>query len=316
MRFLTSFLTILIFFVVLAGVGFYFTREYLLYRGTENFKKEVLVLRSSSSSACNNKVKDLLGVTNENGTPSIQIRFTSDTKYLMEVICPGYAFDPVVLQQGELDSFVSKVPGSSGILLGTARTGLELVVFKDIQKKVSELFGREIPYIQKTRSVVLENSDFIVVQPGETLGSGPLTSCEGYGYQCCQAETQIGVGNKIEGLQSCEKTCFSSCASRPYVLSFTSNPFFNVKDRSVEIKSGESIDFSYVIDQGTSESVQVFLDYGDGRSDQSLEKNGMLSHSYQCVDECEYTAQIEVTDAAGVESAWTQTSHITVKVTQ
>jgi hypothetical protein len=125
------------------------------------------------------------------------------------------------------------------------------------------------------------------------------------------------VGNKIDGLQSCEKTCYSACASRPYVLSFTSNPFFNVKDRSVEIQSGESIDFSYVIDQGSSKSVQVFIDYGDGSSDQSLEKNGMFSHSYQCEgDMCEHTAQIRVTDAAGVESAWTQTSHITVKVMQ
>lgn len=316
MRFLSSFITILIFVLILSGVGFYFTREYFLFRGVENFKKSVLILQRSNTAACANNTADLLGVVNPEGQPRIQIRFTSNTEYLLEVICPGYEFDPIVLEQKELDTYVTKVPGASGIVLGSDRTGIELVAFKGIQETVNQWLGREFPFIQKSKPVVLENNGFIVVQPGETLGSGPRTSCEGYGYQCCQMESQLGVGNKIEGLQGCEKTCFSSCTSRPFVLSFTSNPFFDVKDRSVQISPNESIDFSYVIDTGASDSVQVFLDFGDGSSEESLEKNGMISHTYQCeADRCDYTAQMKVTDAAGVESAWTEVSQIKVVVT-
>lgn len=317
MRFLSTFLSLFVFTLVLVGVGFYFTREYFLYRGVENFKKQVLVLRKSNSVACDTKSPDLLGVINPSGQPKFQLRFTSDTEYVLEIICPGYEFQPIVLQQGQLDKYVSKVPGSSGIVLGEGRTGIELVVFKGVQNMVDGWFQRHVPYIQKTGRVVLENSQFIVTQSSDDLGAGPITSCQGYGYQCCAPETQIGVGNKIDGLQGCETTCYSSCASRPFVLSFTSNPFFDVKNRTVQISSGESIDFNYVIDEGSASSVQVFMDFGDGNSEQSLEKNGLFSHSYQCAQgRCQYTALVRVTDSAGVESAQTPTSVITVVVTQ
>ncbi|MDQ5951768.1 MAG: hypothetical protein QG639_1049 [Patescibacteria group bacterium] len=317
MRFLTSFLSLLIFFLFLSGVAFYFTREYFLYRGVENFKKAVLVLQKSrGGQECESKNQDLLGVVNTGGEPDVHIRFLSDTDYILEVVCPGYEFDPIELEQRSLDTYVTKLPGSSGISLGAERTGVELVVFKGVEQKVNQWLSTDWNFIQKKFPVVLESNAFVVSQPGEELGSGPLTSCEGYGYQCCQSDTHIGQGSKIEGLLGCENNCFSSCASRPYVLSLTSNPFFDVQNRTVTISSGESIDFSYVIDVGTSPSVQVLLDFGDGVSGQSLEKTGMMSHTYECpADSCEYTAQMSVTDSAGVESAWTPVSRITVVVT-
>lgn len=317
MRFLTAFLSILIFVLFLSGVAFYFTREYFLYRGVENFKKSVLVLQKSrGGTECQAKTADLLGVINPNGEPNVHIRFLSNTDYILEVVCPGYEFDPVELETRTLDNYVTKVPGSSGITLGAERTGVEFVVFKGLQEKINLWLNTNFSFIQKKRVVVLENSQFVVAQPGEDLGSGPLTSCEGYGYQCCQSDTHIGEGAKIEGLLGCENNCFSSCASRPFVLSLTSNPFFDVQNRTVTISSGESIDFSYVIDASTSQSVQVLLDFGDSDSGQSVEKTGIMSHVYQCAsDSCEYTAQMSVTDEAGVESAWTPVSRINVIVT-
>lgn len=317
MRFLTSFFTIFAFILVLMFVGFYFSREYLLYRGTENFKKTILVLRRSNATVCNEQAADLLGVNGSTADPTIQLRFISSTDYILEVICPGFEFDPKTLSEHTLDSFVTKVPGSSGILLGEQRSGVELVVFKDLQVKVNELFGRNIPYIQKTRTVALENNDFVVVQPGESLGSGPITSCEGFGYQCCQADSQIGAGTKIDGLPGCEKTCYNSCARRPVVLSFTSNPFFDVSNRTVQLSPNESVDFSYVFDEGSPGATQVFIDFGDGSSDQSLEKIGMFSHTFACAaGVCDYTVQLRATDANGVESVQTSVSEIKVNVAE
>lgn len=317
MRFLTSFLSIFIFSLIVIGVGFYFTREYILYRGVENFKKSVLVLRRSNASVCNTTSPDLLGVMISDAQPTIQLRFTSDTEYILEVICPGFEFDPKTLETKELDNYISKVPGSSGILLTEQRTGVELVAFKNVQEMVNSWIGRELPFIQKSKTVALENNNFVVVQPGESLGTGPVTSCEGFGYQCCQVDSQIGVGNKIEGLPGCEKTCYNSCQRRPMVLSFTSNPFFDIQTRALTISANESVDFNYVIDTGITASSQVFIDFGDGRSDQSLEKTGTFSHTYQCAveDSCEYTAQIKATDTNQVESALTSVSQIKVVVT-
>ena len=314
MRFVTSFITLFIFILIIVASEYYFTREYFLYRGVENFKKTILTVQKSNTTVCSTR-EDLLDTLPVEGQPTVQLRFTSDTEYLVEILCPGYQFDPVLVMQGELDRYVSKVPGSSGILVGEDRTGVELAVFKNVHKQLSDWAGRDVPFIEKSKKIIIENGAFIVAQPEDELGSGPITSCEGFGYQCCQLESQIGIGNTIEGLQGCEKTCFSSCASRPFVLSFTSNPFFDVKTRIVEISDGESIDFSYVVDPGESDAIQVFVDYGDGSSDQSLEKNGMFSHIYNCpADECEYSARMTVTDSAGVESAWTPVSLITVKV--
>lgn len=304
------------FVIFLLGVGFYFTREYFLYRGVENFKKTILVLqRGNAANECQKRVDDLLGVVNTDGEPRVHVRFVSNTDYILEVICPGYEFDPISIEEKRLDTYLAKVPGSSGISLGAERTGVELVVFSRLQQTINQWFGQDIPFIQKSQAVVLENNQFVVHQPGEDLGSGPLTSCEGYGYQCCQSDTHIGAGSKIEGLLGCESNCFSSCQSRPYVLSLTSNPFFDVQNRTVTIKSGESIDFSYVVDPGSATGVQVLLNFGDGGSDQSSDTTGMMSHIYSCAtDECRFTAQMSVTDSAGVESAWTAVSRIEVVV--
>ena len=314
MRFLTSLVSILIFLLLVLGTGLYFTREYFLYRGVENFKKQVLTLRKAGSSACTNKA-DLLDVVADNTAPVSQIRFTSDTEYVLEVVCPGYTFAPIILGKGKLDRFISKVPGTSGILLGEARTGVELAAFADVQKQVNTWLNRNFPYIEKTKSVVLENNQFIVVQSNEDLGAGPIASCEGFGYQCCQPDSQIGVGNNMPGLVGCEKTCYSACASRPVVLSFTSNPFYDIKDRTVRISGNESVDFAYVIDPGAAKSGSVLLDFGDGKSDQASELTGLLSHSYTCASSsCQYSAVLKAIDNVGVESAQTQISQIRVIV--
>lgn len=316
MRFITSLLTISIFLLVLLGVGFYFTREYFLYRGTENFKKQVLILRrANAAQLCQSKSVDLLGVGGDGSEPTKQIRFLSDTEYILEVICPSYSFDPITVSENELDRFVQKVPGSAGLLLNRNRTGVELIAFSSLEEQMKEWFGRDIPFVSKTRPVVLEDNDFIVLQPGETLGASPLGSCEGYGYQCCEIESEIGQGEQINGLQGCEINCYTSCRKRPLVLSFTSNPFFDVSDRSVQIRSGESVDFGYLLDPGAIDDVTITLDYGDGESETLTETNGQVAHTYTCLaDACQYQARLSVVDAEGVESADTSVTKILIRV--
>lgn len=306
--------------LVVGITGFFLTREYFLYQGVENFKKSVLVLQRTqkeAASLCQAKIPDLLNVNTADQTSKLQIRFTSSKDYVLEVLCPTFQFAPVVVQEKSLDMFVTKTPGASGIVLGPDRTGVELVVFERLQKEVNELLGTNFPYISKSKPVVLEGNNFIQITPAEDLGSGPIASCEGFGYQCCQPETHIGVGDKLDGLPACETTCYSQCVKRPIVLTFTSNPFFDVKTKTTTVSPGETVDFSYLVDPGDSDTIQVELNYGDGETQMMVEKNAMGSHVYNCeLAECTYVAKIRATDQWGIDSADTSVSRITIKVEQ
>lgn len=317
MKLLTTFISIVVFVLFLSGVAFYFTREYFLYRGVENFKKSVLVVKrnASASTACADKAPDLLGVIDSDTQPVTQLRFISSTEYVAEVLCPGYSFDPNTISQQSLDDYMTKLPGSSGLLLGTERTGVELAVFQQLQKEINTTLGTNFTFIQKNRSVVMEGGSFVTSLPDEDLGVGPIASCQGFGYQCCQSDSQVGVGDPLLGAVGCEQSCYSSCIQRPVVLSMNTNPFFDVKTRTLNIRSGESVDFAYVLDTGASETVQVIMDYGDGMSENSTEKTATLSHVYNCAaDACEYQATLIATDAFGTQSAITPISQLQIRV--
>ena len=317
MKILGTFLSVSLFFLLVLGVGFYFTREYLLYRGVENFKKSVLVVRKNNtgSSACAAKAPDLLGVNTSGADIITQLRFTSSSEYVAEVLCPGYSFDPIILDSKELDTYVTKVAGASGIVLGPERTGIELAVFEELQNRINSALNTNFQFIQKNSTVVMEDNQFVVLLPGEDLGTGPATSCEGYGFQCCQSDSQVGVGEPLLGTATCEKSCYSSCVRRPIVLSMNTNPFFDVQTRTLTVNSGESVDFGYVVDTGASETVQVVMNYGDGVTEDSIETSATLSHIYNCpTDFCEYQASLVASDSWGITSADTQVSRLQVRV--
>lgn len=316
MRFIATFLTISLFVVFLAGVGFYFTREYILYRGVENFKKSVLVLqRNNPTSICAEKSTDLLGVGPESASHVVQVRFTSDTEYVSEVLCSGFSFDPYVIETRALDSFVTKDSGSAGILLSAERSGVTLTAFKDLEDEINQVFKTNWTFIGKSRTVVLENNDFVLAQPNEDLGVTPVSSCEGFGFQCCDVDAEQGVGDPLKGVTSCEQSCYSSCVRRPLVLSLNSNPFFDVTTRVVSVRAGESVDFGYVIDPGVSKNLQVIVDFGDGSTEESTEATATVSHVYSCPSgSCEYIVSVRASDAMGIQSTMTAVSQLKVEV--
>lgn len=317
MRFIASFLTVSLFVVFVLVIGFYFTREYVLYSGVQNFKKSVLVLERTgrSSTICSEKGTDLLGVGDGSAGSVAQIRFTSTTEYILEVLCAGYTFDPITLEKKQLDQFVTKSSGTAGIVVGTERSGVELTAFQSVEDEINSAFKTNWRFIHKSNAVVFENNDFVVLQPGEDLGVSPVSSCEGFGYQCCDVDAQQGVGEALQGVTSCEQSCYSSCVRRPLVLSLNSNPFFDVATRIVSVSAGESVDFAYVIDAGSVKSLQVVTDFGDGTTEDTTETTATVSHVYSCpTDVCEYVVSVRAADAWGIQSTMTAISQLKVQV--
>lgn len=315
MRILKLFFSAIIFFVIITIVGFFIAREALLFWGTSKIKNSLATLsqarnRDSFAAQCKQ-----LGSTYVGGEELVtyRLRFLSSDEFLLEAVCSQFSQDPILIEQVDLPQFVSKVPGTSGFILNSRQSGIELQVFSDEINKIASLIKIDLSSLLRVKSLVAEDGVIVSVGQNESVGSGPITSCGGYGYQCCQDVSQTGVGDKIVGLADCEKNCYSSCVTRPIILSFNSNPLFDPRLRTLEATSGDTVEFTYVVDSGNASSVVGILDFGDGKKLPISGLAGQSSHTYTCnKNSCEYIVRLVLEDNWGVESSDTNISKIKI----
>jgi len=300
MRIVSLIIKALIFIGILAGGSFLIAREVFLLQGVSRLENSV------------KKTKELTGAPsqyydqckkkgNARGTLSqtaFQLRFTSSTEYQVEVVCPQFPSDPIIIKKEILPRFVTKVPGSSGFIWEEYNThSVSLQIFGRNQTVYTEFGG-------------VKNT--IGVTP---LDPGPITTCGGLGYQCCQAETTMGQGELVSRVSDCRKSCYASCQARPVVLSFNTDPYLDIKTRTTHLAKGEDIMFSWVAEAGEGLTVSGTIDFGDGQTQNFVDLMGSLSHSYSCAElSCYFKAQISITDELGVESANTGITGIGVRI--
>lgn len=317
MRIIKLLFSAIIIFFIITVAGFFVARESLLFWGTSKIKNSLGTLTLSKSRDSFISQCKQLGSTFVNGEDIVtyRLRFLSSNEYLLEAVCSQFSFDPILMEQVVLPSFVTKVPGTSGFLLSSKPNGIELQVFSEEINKISEAIKIDLSSLLRRKTIIAEEGVIISNANEALLGGGPVTSCNGYGYECCQDVSQTGVGNKITGLVDCEKSCYSSCATRPVVLSFNSNPLFDPKARSLTTSSGGTVEFTYVADAGKATTVGGILDFGDGKKLPISGLASQSSHTYTCTKaSCEYTVRLVLEDNWGVESAETNISKIKIIV--
>jgi hypothetical protein len=300
MRVLKFFLTSLFIFLVLIGAAALITREVLLGLGVNEVKASMSELQAISRNAT-----EYVRQCRQKGTPagdniitSLQLRFTSATQYQTEVICSQFPLDPIIVRSKELPLFVHKRPGSTGMMWGEELSGVGL-----------EVFGRK-------RDVIVNNRVITTAQAGKnTFGTFPPSTCSGYGNMCCQAETAEGVGESFAGVTDCPRTCYSACISRPVILSFATDPFPEDQTRTIRIKTGESVTFSYVVSYDAKGSITATLEYGDGAKEEITELSSTASHVYECTKgSCTFTAQLSAKGQNGSTAAQTPLSQMKIIV--
>lgn len=308
MRVLRSFFLSLVILLVLGGLALVSTREILLTLAVSNLRDSISVLRQIGAQTgpyileCQRK-----GLSDEEEfdtiVSAVQLRFTSPTSYVIEVVCTQFPSEPIVVAEKKLPWPAEKVMGSSGIVWGGVRSGVTL-----------DVWGRQRSIVSEDLQVTFSSQSDI------DLGVGPVTSCAGYGYTCCNPEITEGVGSLVNGVTDCPKTCYLSCTNRPVVLSFTSQPFFDPELRTVTVGSGETVDFNYVIDPRGTGALNVTLDFGDGEVQELTTDAGAAQHVYRCVNrspqtgDCRFTAMLQSKTSGGVTSAVTPVSQLTVVV--
>lgn len=305
MRILRILFTGFLVVVLLAAGAFFGSREVALWWAARSLVSSVEELsraevKGTFAQQCQRTVGSDVFTKIE---PEYQLRFLSDTEYALEVLCGAAAKEPVLIARKTLPLLVSKVPGSSGLLPKEPLSGVRLTTFAAEFDFIKEYVGSVPDILIKERALVLSDGDILADTDAVELGVGPSTSCEGYGYICCDAQTQMGAGESISDIPSCPTSCFSSCITRPVLLSFTTAPFLNPQTRSVTIAPGGTVSFHYVADAGKSSNLQVLIKFGDGKTEQLQGATGNVEHTYMCGSgSCQYKVQIELTDAWGVSS--------------
>ncbi len=311
LRYLFLWLSIVI---VIAITGFFVAREGLLYWGISTVKQSLQQLQRASNQGSYEIECRRRGLSS-GGQEFLQLRFLSSTEYVLEALCSQNSRDPILIERQQLPPFVEKAPGRSGFLWNTSKSGIEIKVFGQLEQQLNAFLFNHGKWVSRSRTLLIDNR---ILHEGEELPSvesGPITSCTGYGYECCQDVSHIGVGDRLVGTTDCEKSCYSACVSRPVILSFTSNPFFDLKTRTIEIASGATVEFVYVADEGQASSVTATLDFGDGATEQVRATAKAVNHKFTCeTTQCEYNVRISLKDNWGIESADTPVSTMIVIV--
>jgi hypothetical protein len=302
MRILKFLFASVLFLVMVGGIGYLGLREVLLFMASNQVQTSVFTLRQISRNPISyvQQCKEKGSIGNEKMISQVRLRFLNDHDYQTEVVCDQFPFDPIVIKKETLPWLTQKLPGSAGIVYGNDHSGVGLTIW-----------GRK-------RDVVVENQEVSQQSTGtSTYGLSPVSSCGGYGFMCCQPDTQSGVGDVYIQVNDCPKTCYASCKARPVVLSFGTDPFAEGSPRMLTVKNGEAVNFNYVVAAASTPRVLVNLTFGDGQNQEIQSLTGEATHTYNCpTGSCRYTASLTVRDANGGVAAQTPLTQIQVVVTQ
>lgn len=315
MRILLSILKFSTVLIVLSVALFLVSREALLISATHLLTSSLGELQRAGMKGthigqCQNRGFGVVDGSNA----VLQLRFLTNSEYVLEAKCSETSNETILLSRKNLPPFVTKVQGGSGFAL-LGRSAVEIEVFRSFEEMVKSFLFFEPNFLVRTKTIGAEDGEIIEDYSPLDFDNGPVTSCTGYGYFCCDAVAQKGAGEQIIGLSGCEERCYSSCVTRPVVLSFTTNPFFDFKERTLQLRNGETVEFTYVADVPSGSTVQALFDFGDGATQELTGDNATASHTYTCkTGRCEYPVSLKLLDNWGIESIVSDISKVTIIV--
>lgn len=298
MRILKFLLYSVVVIAIVAVVGALLSREALLFWGTSTVKSSLTTLQAISVN-----YGDYVFQCRQKGSPpdqiavtGLQLRFINNREYVLELICNGLQFDPIVIERKTLPFLVQKQAGPGGIIWGNDLSAITLGVY-----------GR-------TQSIGVDKKEIVSSMKPLTAGVSPQTTCQGRGFSCCNADTQFGTGLLQSEVNDCPRSCFASCLPRPVVLSFTTDPVLDPR-RTITIPPNQTVGFAYVISNDGGKPVTVTLDFGDGQTETSDNLVHKTEHLYICnTGVCNYQVHLTVKTEDQIDSVPNEVSQLTVQV--
>src|SRR3989344_4162511 len=244
-----------------------------------------------------------------------QLRFVNDIDYVVEAICQAGPSDPLTVKKDRLPWLTRKAPGYAGMFFpvieaddqpSTPSTAKIVVTLWLAARSVEYSHGR----------LILSNFSLAFQKPAEAIdpGSGQAqATCEGWGYQCCDAKFQAGRGKRLsQGVTDCKSDCYRTCLNRPILLYLNTQPGLNPKTRQLEVSGQASdVEFGYSVVDYDRPLQSVTLDFGDGQNLVSTMSASIVSHRFQCGQkECAYIVKLTAEDTTGLKLAETRFSQV------
>lgn len=288
-----------IFSTIFAMFGFLIAREALLFSATQQIQHAVRSMEKTYFSGVEVR-RECARLGAEADIETIQLRFLDDRQYQVEALCHRSIGGPIVVERYTLPYMVKKHPGNSGLLWDEG----------GISGIVVETFGREA-------TIIFDGNELEITQgKRDFAGNKPVTQCIGYGYRCCDPVTSIGRGDVLTKSLDCMGNCFQSCAPRPVVLRFQSDPMPDPKTSIVVIEPDQPVTFYWGLSLGEGVALGPgVLRFGDGESVPITELEGSTSHTYVCpAGSCRFEATVDVSDDQGNSNAQTIVSKIIVDI--
>lgn len=343
MRVLKIFFTSILLLLLIAVVGGLISREILLSFALSQLKSDVKFLAQASTGG--DFFKQCLeysggSFVDQGSMVRNQIRFVSDSSYVLESVCKASESVRKVIKNKSLPPLVRRAVGQSGLIQGNSGYGVEV-----------SIFGRSGVVYEEDNvlfSTVSNLDDLRVI-----LNEGPATICSGYGYTCCSDDYQAGQDFFQPNALDCPRSCYASCVEKPVVLTFNSEPAAYEDTGIAFLQSGDFMEFIYTIsdvkgdafarenifeeestsmrwderlfnildkysqqDTNKDEIDSVILSFGDGTSEKLLDLHGRVGHTYLCEGRsiCVYNVTIQATTKYGVTSSLDGVAKIQVQV--
>ena len=296
---------------LLASAVFFIAREGLLLWGQYAIQRDVDRLRASVVSAkdyATNCADTFPGIDQGYALTGLQIRFIDDHTYQVELVCSQHEKDPILLRTVSLPIFVKKMAGSSGLYFGVnkpLRSTMEVT-----------LWGRRYRMSVGDATAFQGSSHQSAVRM-----QYPESHCSGWGYACCDAVTQVPDGFPVAGVaQDCRNSCYSTCKSRPLVLSFRSDPQQRPDAQGTQTVNlaadNTELAFSAVVSAPGAALQKVVIDFGDGSKEEYTRDQISATHTYICTTGvvCTFIATIVAYDIDGLQSPNLPTNTVKIMV--
>ncbi len=313
-----SFIFILIFTSIAIG-AFLTLQQWVLFQAYNQLLADASTVQRSKHIGEYYEYCTKLGAQRVDDSPlyTPQLRFISNTEYVLEVVCDQYEFVPKQFGERKLPFFASKKPGQSG--LAFTDEGAWSIAIQAVPADLDASFKKITPFknlLFRSRTVLVEDGSIVDSLSGSPNVVQPITTCEGYGFTCCDPVRLLGVGDQRPG-SDCSDDCYSSCHQRPIILSFNAEPGFDRYQRTLQASQADVISFNFVIDSLLPEESRVTLEFGDGTSWIGIGTETLTTHQYSCNQQvCNYQAILKVVDAYGTESASTTATEMNIAIHQ
>jgi hypothetical protein len=312
MRFLKLFFGLALLLTILVGVIFVAVVEVTIRYGAWDLRQDLQRVTmfaadppSDHFRRCTETLKTDPETPNQQrplpGTPiypllAYQLRFTSSTEYVIEVVCNRKPVKVLSLETGKLSRGLVKIAGS-GIRVPIRKANES---YRDVTGLVRLGFGYRVLDV----GLVEGSPKWLTGDKTNPLNEGvyiPATTCEGWGYRCCYPALEMGEGQQEPRATDCPSICYTHCGQRPVLIFFNTDPVLDYRSRTLTVFGPEVlVSFGYEVIDADSALTSVVIDFGDGETHETGMSKGLVQHTYRCGErECLFEARIRATDVTG-----------------